>query len=205
MRFTQFARFFAMASMFVGALVLTGCASSQTKVDAFTANVKRAGVAYVQVNKKLSTDDWAIACDKRKGDAEILDLICPKLNELQLVQVGVAVIGTPWNRQEFISKSIEIQPGMIVKLDMTKPMLLHFVEVAATQETEACKWTGHYNNMLDRTALKDFRDSVAAFTVAAAVPVVGAAALMTSRNTTGGVECNGWSYKEAYKDFLASN
>jgi len=189
----------------VSTALVTGCAT-QAKVDAFTAMQKKAGVVYGQVNKVFDDDDLQKTCRSGKGDPEMLRAACSDVANSHLVQVGILIDGVSHMRGEVIPKTFGIEPGMIVKLDMLKPKGLHFAEIAARQETDTCKWTGHYNNMLDRGKLTNSGEVVGAFMLGASLPFVGGvAAIVKSINTTGGVECNGWSYKESFKDFLAAS
>lgn len=183
--------------------MLAGCAT-QTKVDAFTATQKKVGIVYGQVNKVFSDNELLSTCKNRKGDPEMLFAACSDAPNSHLVQVGMLIDGASHMRGEVIPKSFGIEPGMIVKLDMSKPKGLHFVEIAARKESENCKWTGHYNNMLDRGKLAHSGEVIGGFALGAFVPVVGVATLVKGRNTTGGVECNGWSYKESFKEFLVA-
>ena len=188
----------------VSTALVTGCAT-QAKVDAFTAMQKKAGVVYGQVNKVFDDDDLRKTCRSGKGDPDMLRAACSDVANSYVVQVGMLIDGASYVHGEVIPKSFGIEPGMIVKLDMLKPKGLHFAEIAARQETDTCKWIGHYNNMLDRGKLAHAGEVIGGFSLGALVPVVGAAALVKSINTTGGVECNGWSYKESFKDFLAAS
>lgn len=193
-----------LALIVVSTTLVTGCAT-QAKVDAFTETQKKVGIVYGQVNRVFSDDDLLSTCKSGKGDPEMLLAACSDASNSHLIQVGMLIDGASHIRGEVIAKSLGIQPGMIVKLDMSKPKGLHFVEIAARKESDSCKWAGHYNNMLDRGRLANSGEIIGGVALGALAPVVGAATLVTGRNITGGVECNGWSYKESFKDFLDAN
>jgi hypothetical protein len=194
---------FLVAALSSGAM-LVGCAT-QAKVDSFAATQTKAGIVYGQVNRVFSNEDLLNVCKKNIGNPDMLSAACSDAPNVHLVQVGILIDGASHTRGEVIPKSFGVEPGMIVKLDMSKPMGLHFVEIAARQETKSCKWAGHYNNMLDRGNLTNFGEIVSGFSLGVLTFVAAPAILVKARNTPGGVECNGWSYKEVFKEFLAAN
>ncbi len=202
--FTKYLKSSLLVAAVSSSAMLVGCAT-QAKVDAFTATQKKVGIVYGQVNRVFSDDDLLSTCKSGKGDPEMLSAACADASNSHLVQVGVLIDGAAHMRGEVIPKSLGVEPGMIVKMDMSKPKGLHFVEIAARKESDSCKWAGHYNNMLDRGKLAHSGEVIGGFALGAFVPVVGAATLIKSRNTTGGVECNGWSYKESFKEFLSAS
>lgn len=202
--YTKFLKSSFLIAAVSSSAMLVGCAS-QAKVDAFTATQKKVGIVYGQVNRVFPDDEVLSTCKSGKGDPDMLKAACADTSNSYFVQVGMLIDGASHTRGEVIPRSFGVEPGMIVRLDMSKPKGLHFVEIAAKKESDSCKWVGHYNNMLDRGKLANSGEVIGAFSLGAFVPVVGAATLVKNRNTTGGVECNGWSYKESFKEFLAAS
>jgi hypothetical protein len=199
-----FLRSTVLAAFTTFCAVLAGCAT-QAKVDSFAATQKKAGIVFGQINRVFSNEDLLNVCKKNIGNPDMLSAACSDAPNVHLVQVGILIDGASHTRGEVIPKSFGVEPGMIVRLDMSKPMGLHFVEIAARQETNSCKWAGHYNNMLDRGNLANVGEIISGFSLGVLTSVAAPAILVKARNTPGGVECNGWSYKEVFKEFLAGN
>lgn len=202
--FTKYLKSALLVAAVFSSAMLVGCAT-QAKVDAFTAMQKKVGIVYGQVNRVFPDDDLLSICKSEKGDPDMLKAACADIPNSHFVQVGMLIDGSSHTRGEVIPKSLGVEPGMIVKLDMSKPKGLHFVEIAARKESDSCKWAGHYNNMLDRGKLANAGEVIGAFALGATLSILGVPVLVADRNTTGGVECNGWSYKESFKEFLVAS
>jgi len=177
--------------------LLTGCANIQPKIDAFEQQSKRLGVIYAQVNKVQTPEEWGY-CESSRAPNQTKVSACK--SNMQVVQVSW-VTKRPITRVtlEAVPKNIKIEPGSIVVLDMTKPYSQRFVSVASVEETEACRWDGRRNSLLD-SGTRKFTEFTGVFVAVAAAPVLGIPALLYGRNELGGVVCNGWNYQDAYKD-----
>ena len=181
---------------------LTGCASTRTKVEAFEAVQGKDGFVYAQVNSVEPGEVAKTACESNIGGDELKEsreLICHRLAELKFINLSTLRSKIVFTSAEVIPKNLETQRGAIVKLDLSKPKHLRFVEVVSNVPTDTCKWIGSDNELAYDSVTK-------------AGSVVGAfvggvlllpAAVHFSSDRQGGVECNGWSYKTAYKDFLS--
>ncbi len=177
--------------------VLTGCANIQPKIDAFEQQSKRLGVIYAQVNKVQTPDEWGY-CSSSKISSQSKNANCkPNTNVVQVSWV------TKSNATSFLTEAVStnfvVKPGSIVVLDMNKPYAQHIVSIASPQETEACRWDGRRNSLLD-SGTRKFTEFTGVFVAVATAPVLGVPVLMHGRNELGGVVCNDWNYQEAYKD-----
>lgn len=182
---------------------LTGCAS-QKRAAGFDEALVKAGIVYAQVNKISSASaNYRRTCenkDQRLPD-EYKILYCHRLDEFKAVELGFLTDNGDFLRNELISNSFPLEPSAIVKLDMRRPKGDYFVGVASAQETPVCHWSGNSNSRLDGSA-KTTAKVVGGFLVGALAPIPSVAAVVLDRNRTGGVECHGWSYKEAFHEFL---
>jgi len=181
---------------------LTGCASSQAKLEAYQKARGDKGFIYAQVNSVHPGINSKSDCDKNLGGDKLKDTrqkICGRLDELNVVYVTELLNKQVVTSNEIVPVDLEIKRGTIVKLDVEKQPPFRFVEVAALEPNENCKWVGNDNQLTYDPITK--AGSVALATVSGLMIWPGLAYLSTERQ--GGVECNGWSYKSAYKDFLS--
>ncbi len=191
-----------LLSLVIGCMVLmTGCAS-QKRVSEFQIAQKKAGVVYAQVNKIFPGNKLRDACDgKYEIPLEHQKLYCDRLDILNFVELGIVTDGSSFAYNELIPKSIPLEVASIVKLDFRRPIGNYFVEVVSLQETSTCQWTGRSNSGVDG-ALKTMTLASGAFFAGVLMPIPTYAGVAVNRNRTGGVECEGWSYKQAFHDFL---
>lgn len=181
---------------------LTGCASSQAKLEAFQKAQGNKGFIYAQVNSVEPGINTKAACDSNLGGERVKltrQKICGHLDEFNVVNVSPLINKDVMSTNEIIPVALDIKRGAIVKLDVEKEPPFRFVEIAALEPTENCKWVGLVNVSSYDPISK--AGSVAVSFVAGLMIWPGVAYLSTNRQ--GGVECNGWSYKTAYKDFLS--
>jgi hypothetical protein len=184
-------------SAFTFITVLTGCANIQPKIDAFEQQSKRLGVIYAQVNKVQTPDEWGYCASSRASKQHKAALCKEGVNAVQVSWVTKGSM--TYTETQAVARNIELSPGAIVTLDMTKPYGQRFLSVASPEETEACKWDGKRNSLLDGS-LRKFTMFTGVFVTVAAAPVLGVPVLLNGRNELGGVVCRGWNYQEAYKD-----
>ena len=192
----------ALAVTIFCTLLLTGCASSQAKLEAYQKARGDKGFIYAQVNSVEPGINTKSACESNWGGEKVKvtrERICGRLDELNVVNVSQLVVNDVITSNEIIPIQLEIKRGSIVKLDVEKQPPFRFVEIAALEPTENCKWVG-----------SDNQSAYDPITKAGGIALVTAAGLMLwpgiaylSIDKQGGVECNGWSYKTAYKDFLS--
>ncbi len=191
-----------MLSVVLGIIMLvSGCASSSSKLAAFNKIRGDSGLVYAQVNSVTPGIDSAKLCAAYfKSDArnEAQDYLCPRLNEIKIAHVSHVKNKEIIVSNEAIPITVEVERGSIVKLDAAKASLLRFVEVASIQPTESCKWVGSDNALAYDPATK--AASVVGGFVGGALLLP--AAVFFASDQQGGVECNGWSYKNAYAEFL---
>jgi hypothetical protein len=185
------------------AVFLTGCATQQRLSDIDAAQEK-AGIIYAQVNKiSPASANYRGACeskDQRLPD-EYKKLYCHRLNDFKSVELGIVSDGAAFVRNEFISNNVPLEAGAIVKLDLRRPKGDAFAGVESAQETADCYWSGNPNNRLDSSA-KTTGKVVGGFLAGVLAPIPTVVGVSLNRNITGGVECHGWSYKEAFHEFL---
>jgi hypothetical protein len=189
-----------------GTTLVTGCATSQSKLDeAFIKSLGNTGYGYAQVNSVAPGIATKKACDTEWGGEKTKatrDKICNRLNEFNAAYVSLLKNkGNILASNEIVPTNIELKTGAIVKLDLTKESPFRFVEVVAQEPSDTCKWVGSANGFADdklTTTGKVVGGFVAGMLVLPAI-VIYATGLQ------GGVECNGWSYKTAYSNFLRDN
>ncbi len=120
--------------------------------------------------------------------------VCSRLNEFNIVNWTLLKDKSLLNRTEAVPVSVNLKVGSIVKLNANAESGFRFVEVAAYEETETCKWVGSSNSLTDgkvTTAGKVVGGFIGGMLL---VP----AAVVFSSDRQGGVECNGWSFKDVY-------
>ena len=190
--------FFALVFI---AVLLTGCASSQEKLEAYQKVRGQTGFIYAQVNSVHPGITNKETCDKNLGGdkyKETRERICGRLEELNVIYVSLVVNKEVIASNEIVPVNLEIKRGAIIKMDMEKQAPFRFVEVAAFQPTENCRWIG-YDNFLNDDAQTTIGKVIAGFMGGM---LLLPAAVHFSSDRQGGVECNGWSYKTAFEDFL---
>ncbi len=183
---------------------LTGCASSQTKLEAYQKARGDTGFIYAQVNSVEPGINTKSACDRNFGGEKLKktrESICGRLDELNVIYVSELRDEKLLTSNEIVPVSLEIKRGAIIKLDLEKQSPFRFVEIAALEPNENCKWVGSDNGLAYDPITK--AGSVALGVVSGLLLWPGIADM--SREKIGGVECNGWSYKTAYRDFLTKN
>ncbi len=180
----------------IGCLVLTtGCATSH--LDAISSAEKKAGTVYAQVNKISPGTSLEKECGRTDASPEIRNFrmkVCSRLNEFNIVNWTLLKDKSLLNRTEAVPVSVNLKVGSIVKLNANAESGFRFVEVAAYEETETCKWVGSSNSLTDgkvTTAGKVVGGFIGGMLL---VP----AAVVFSSDRQGGVECNGWSFKDVY-------
>jgi hypothetical protein len=196
--------YISLALMISFMAFLTGCVSSQAKMEAFHKARGDTGFIYAQVNSVHPGINSKSDCDKNLGGDKLKDTrdkICGRLDELNVVYVSHVVNKDVITSNEIVPVALEIKRGAIIKLDLEKQSPFRFVEIAALEPTENCKWVGTDNQLAYNSVTKV--GSVVLGTVAGLMFWPGVAYLST--DLYGGVECNGWSFKTAYKDFLTRN
>lgn len=194
--------FIALAVTIFCTLLLTGCASSQAKLKAFQKSQGDKGFIYAQVNSVEPGINTKSACDRNFGGEKLKktrESICGRLDELNVIYVSELRDEKLLTSNEIVPVSLEIKRGAIIKLDLEKQSPFRFIEIAALEPNENCKWVGSDNGLAYDPITK--AGSVALGVVSGLLLWPGIADM--SREKIGGVECNGWSYKTAYKDFLS--
>lgn len=107
-----------LSSLIAVVAVLTGCANIQPKMDAFEQQSKRLGVIYAQVNKIMPSEDWNY-CNSSTSDSQSKNAICNKF-DVNVVQVSWLSKGSTYRMLEAIPKSVMLEPGAIIVLDMNR-------------------------------------------------------------------------------------
>jgi hypothetical protein len=193
-----------LAFIVASTTLVTGCATSQSKLDAFNKSRGNTGYGYAQVNSVAPGIETKKACDTEWGGEKTKatrEKICNRLNEFNTAYVSIVKNKDTVLSHEIVPPTLELKTGAIVKLDFTKEAPFRFVEVAAHEPTDNCKWVGSSNGFADgklTTAGKVVGGFVAGMLVLPAMAIY-------ATGLQGGVECNGWSYKNAYSDFLRDN
>jgi hypothetical protein len=196
---TIFHTFFVLAVS--STVLMTGCATSQKTKDAFLRDQQKAGLVYAQVDKVIPGIEGKSDCEKTDGTERIKEIrakICGRLNEINWVKLTTLRNDKLFANMEIIPSTMNLKVGSIVRLDTSKEVGFRFVDVAAYEDTETCKWTGSANELTDGSVKKAGR-AIGGF-IAGITVVPGL--LYLASNRQGGVECNGWSYKEAYREVL---
>ncbi len=190
---------FLLSAVICCLVSMTGCATSQ--LDAISSAEKKAGIVYAQVNKISPGTSLEKECRLTDASPEIRNFrmkVCSRLNEFNVVNWTLLKDKSLLNRTEAVPVSVNMKVGSIVKLDANAESGFRFVEVAAYEETETCKWVGSSNDLADGAVtaagkfLGGFIGGMLLFP----------AAVYFSLDRQGGVECNGWSYKNVYGEAL---
>ena len=188
------------------ALALVGCASpttpkisAQERADLMEKKYAPLGIIYAQVNKAALGKDRRNCDDpnyewSRQGKAAF----CSRPVQTVFVALNVSN-GKRHEIYEAVPAEVELKPGTIIQLDMTRSAGQHFMRVAALEETDTCRWEGLHNDAL-RNGVTKFASFTAEFFTAAIVPVVGLARLNYFDNAAGGVSCEGWFYIDGFKN-----
>ncbi len=182
-------------------ILITGCATSDSKLSVFKKARGDQGFIYGQVNSITPGIESAKLCAaylKSGTRNEAQDYVCPRLNEFNIAYISLVKNTEIITTNEAIPVTVKLERGSIVKLDVSKIPLIRFVEVIAIHPTEACKWAGSDNGFAYDPVTN--AASVVVGFVAGALLLPGAAFYATDHH--GGVECDGWSYKKAYADYL---
>lgn len=185
----------------VSIALVTGCATSQSTKDAFLRDQQKAGLIYAQVDSVTPGIEGKSDCEKTDGTARIREIrskICSRLNEVNWVRVTTLKNNALFNNMEIVPSNINLKVGSIVRLDVSKEQGFRFIELAAYEETPSCKWVGSTNGLAD-DKLTTTGKVVGGF-IAGALVLPAVAFYATEHQ--GGVECNGWSYKDAYREVL---
>lgn len=188
--------------LLIGCLTLmTGCATSDSKLAAFKKARGDEGFIYGQVNSITPGIESAKICAAYLNSAtrnESQDYVCPRLHEFNIAYISLVKNTAIFTTNEAIPISVKLERGSIVKLDASKSPLIRFVEVMTIHPTETCTWAGSDNAFAYDPATK--AASVVGGFIGGAL--LFPAAVFYAADHQGGVECNGWSYRRAYTDFL---
>ena len=196
----------ALGAMLALAYCLTGCASSQSKLEAFQKAGEEKGFIYVQVNYVEPGINTKSACESNFGGEKLKqrrELICHRLDGINVAYASQIKDLHTLVVKEVVPSSIEINPGSIIKLDLSKESPFRFVEVAALKPTESCKWVGSDNDQLDSSLRK--ASQVAGGFLGGLISIPAGLVYFYGVDHKGGVECDGWSYKKAYEAYLSRN
>jgi len=184
--------------------LITGCASSQKKLEAFNRIKIDTRFVYAQVNKISSGSTLKEECKHLDKPPELKAFrmkVCPQMNAFNVVNWSLLLKDKLiFNRTEVVPVTVKLKVGSIVKLDENAEAGFRFVEVAAYEETETCKWTGSDNDLADNKATATGR--FMGWFFAGAFMTVPAVGYQLVSDQQGGIECDKWSYKTAYADFL---
>jgi hypothetical protein len=187
-----------------GTTLVTGCATSQSKADAFNKSLGNTGYGYAQVNSVAPGIETKKACDTEWGGEKTKatrEKICHRLNEINTAYVSLVKNKDIVFSYVIVPSTLELKTGAIIKLDLTKEGPFSFVEVVAQEPSDTCKWVGSSNDFADgklTTTGKVVGGFIGGMLV---VPAI----VFFSMERQGGIECNGWSYKNAYSDYLRDN
>lgn len=191
----------AFIAISIALFSIGGCASVnqktvQEKADNFEKKLKSLGILYAQVNKVALIKD-ASNCDNGVLSKQTKSAFCGGP-----IQRAYVSIHTGDGRIQAFFESIPadtvVKSGSIVVLDMNRPLAQHFIRVAAIDETQSCRWDGTANEALSSSAEK-FATFTATFGAIVLAPITAVGYYAYSRSNEGGVVCEGWSYKDAFK------
>ena len=196
--------FIALSGIIFCTLLLTGCASSQAKLEAFQKSQGDKGFIYAQVNSVEPGINTKAACESNWGGEKLKlrrENICHRLDEINVIYVSHVKNLDILTSMEVLPSSVVVRPKSIIKLDLSKDAPFRFIEISAVEPTENCKWVGSKNDFTNDQLTKSI-DVVSGFI--AGVLIAPGVAYYLAR-PQGGVECNDWSFKTAYQDFLRKN
>jgi hypothetical protein len=198
---------FILTILAVSSILLNGCASFDgDKYFGREEFLPKSGVAYGHVGQVFTSQEFQKYC---KSDVFLKwnpNIDCHdqtvKIFAVELVRKN----GT-YSYAEAIQKSTPVEVGTIVKLDMSKKRGARFIDVASLTETSTCRWV--QDGGLNRTQASLASSGVGVGAALLAAPVLlplGVIGVVKTGNAgEGGVECDGWSYRVAFKDFLSVN
>jgi hypothetical protein len=187
--------------------VLVGCASFDgDKYFGREQLLPKSGVAYGQVGQVFTSQEFEKFCK-----SEVFLKWNPNINchdqTKKIFAVNLVRKNGTYSYSEAVQKSIPVETGAIVKLDMSKERGTRFIDVVSHVETPTCKWV--QDGGLNRNQAKVAGGGVGIAAALLAAPVLlplGVVGVVKTGNAgEGGVECDGWSYRSTFKDLLASN
>lgn len=193
-----------LALVVASTTLVTGCATSQSNADAFNISLPKTGYVYAQVNSVAPGIKTKKECDSELGGEKTKatrEKICHRLNEFNTAHVSLVKNKYIIFNHEIVPPTLELKTGAIVKLDLTKESPFRFVEVVVQEPSDTCKWVGSANGFAD-DKLTTAGKVVGGFV--GGVLILPAIAFYAS-DRQGGVECNGWSYKDTFSDYLQHN
>lgn len=182
----------SIGGTYLFAVLLSGCASSTTKESARLIN--HMDVAYGRVMKMYPIESVDIALCKTRGNENAKSAsVCANLGDYEKAKVAFLHVDT-----RFIEGTMAVPKQDKVKeqyiLELRPPMGIgNYERIASKGDTVTCHWVGPTPEFLNGGA------GIATGFLAGVLIVPGVVALTTDV-LTGGVECNGWSYKKVIED-----
>lgn len=191
----------------VFSIFLSGCASFDgDKYFSREQLLPKSGFAYGQVGQVFSNQEFEKFCK-----SEVFLKWNPNINchdqTKNIFAVNLIRKNGTYSYAETIQKSIQVEAGAIVKLDMSKERGSRFVEVVSHAETPTCKWVqdGGLNRSQANVASGGVGVAAAVLAAPVLLPLGVIGVVKTGNAGEGGVECDGWSYRVTFKDLIASN
>lgn len=175
------------AALVAMAMMLSGCASSSTKLAADILN--RSEVAYGRVIsvRPLDAADAASACGKEQTADEQSAYICANWNQYEAARVAFWHIDTRMmEAAATVPKSDHIKERYILQLNPRKGAA-RYQQIASTDDTNDCRWIGLTPEFLNG-------GTGVATGFLAGVLIVPGVILLSTDALSAGVECRGWSY-----------
>jgi hypothetical protein len=202
---------FLLASGLAILVLLTGCASAYRPTEnAIKSTEPDDGPhIYAQVFKieEYAKDPTSIqniitACEKRRSNGELGSLACENPEGYKRVHyVKLAAGGVGPSTYTLVPIDSQVQIGSIIKVDLNGRNGQRVISFQP--ESEDCKWVGVRNELVDPASKSEIAGTVAGgFLLGATLPVVALPLSLSMSTWTGGVVCDGWDYRVAYKTWL---
>jgi hypothetical protein len=200
--------------------MMAGCASiyapSKEAMKQFQPDGEYAPVYLhlAQVMSETSMDDLRKACEKLIAEDKPRINACDHLEDYVVVRTTSIIVGgmSYGGRSHLpkggylVKKSLNPEPGMIMKVDQRLDYANSVLELR--KPTEDCRWVGVVNPNLDtfetkaKNNLEKVTGSVLGLAIGPVAAPIGFAMQYSESKDTGGVVCEGWDYRIAYKTWL---
>lgn len=173
---------------------LSGCASQAVK-DA-SKNLDQSDLAYGAVMQTKPLDSSVMSSHCAKQSSKEWVTVCRDLANYEQAKLAFLNSGRMVTAWVIIPSAWRATEHSIVKVYPNRAAI--GVELVAASPTPLCRWTGTGLDLING------KSGVAAGFAAGLLIVPAVAVALDDSMTEGGVECNGWSYKQLLRPGIAT-
>ncbi len=172
---------------------LSGCASTATKNAVVNVTSSTSVYGLVTSVDTSGYDGFRKECKTIWKDVIESQSFCARLEEYDIARLHIMHVGRTIQAGALVPKAEKVRKGNIVEVNPTHGAG-SFKRIAAREESEACRWVGgpKPENLNGRTGI--------ALSFLAGMLIVPAVVVLTNDDLlSGGVECDGWTYKTLWE------